>query len=306
MRLYIIPSFFIVLAVILYQSLFILDTRMNAVVFQFGRAVKTIDKAGLYARIPLIQGVQYFDNRILQVDVEAKEITVLDGEGTEGNKLSKITVDAFCKYKIVNPVLFFKTIQSATGLSSVKSLSKNNFSTINTRLNTITESAMRDVIGSTNLSDMLSENRINIMRKIKDLVYEEAKNFGIDILDVRFLRVDLPKENSDAIYSRMRSEREKDAKQIRAEGMEESAIIRSNADKESRIIIANAQKESTIIKGEGEAEAAKIYNASYSKDPEFYKFYKTMRTYENSLKSNETSFILSGDSKFLKLLDLHK
>jgi membrane protease subunit HflC len=306
MRLYLIPSIFLVLVVILFQSLFIVDTRMDAIVFQFGRAVKTINKPGLYARIPFIQGLQYFDNRILQVDVEAKEITVLDGEGTEGNKLSKITVDAFCKYKIVNPVLFFKTIQSATGLNSIKSLSKNNFSTINTRLNTITESAMRDVIGSTNLSDMLSENRINIMRKIKDLVYQEAKNFGIDILDVRFLRVDLPKENSDAIYSRMRSEREKDAKQIRAEGMEEAAIIRSNADKESRIIIANAQKESTIIKGDGDAEAAKIYNASYSKDPEFYKFYKTMRTYENTLKGDETSFILSGDSKFLKLLDLHK
>ena len=120
------------------------------------------------------------------------------------------------------------------------------------------------------------------------------------------LRVDLPKENSDAIYSRMRSEREKDAKQIRAEGMEEAAIITSNADRESRIIIASAQKESTIIKGDGDAQAALIYNASYSKDPEFYKFYKTMRTYEATFKDDNSSFILSGDSKFLKLLDLHK
>ena len=306
MRLYLIPGFIVIFLVILYQSLFVLDTRMNAIIFQFGKAVKTTDKAGIYLKIPFIQTVQYFDKRILQVDIEAKEITVLDGESTEGNKLSKITVDAFCKYKIVNPVLFFKTIQSAANASSFNLLGSNNYSAINIRLNTILESAMRDIIGSSNLSDMLSDHRVNIMMKIKDLVYKEAKNFGIEILDVRLLRVDLPKENSDAIYSRMRSEREKDAKQIRAEGMEEAAIITSNADRESRIIIASAQKESTIIKGDGDAQAALIYNASYSKDPEFYKFYKTMRTYEASFKDENSSFILSGDSKFLKLLDLHK
>ena len=306
MRLYLIPGFIIIFLVILFQSLFIVDTRMNAIIFQFGKAVKTIEKAGIYLKIPFIQTVQYFDKRILQVDIEAKEITVLDGESTEGNKLSKITVDAFCKYKIVNPVLFFKTIQSAANAGSFNLLGSNNYSAINIRLNTILESAMRDIIGSSNLSDMLSDNRVNIMMKIKDLVYKEAKNFGIEILDVRLLRVDLPKENSDAIYSRMRSEREKDAKQIRAEGMEESAIITSNADRESRIIIASAQKESTIIKGDGDAQAALIYNASYSKDPEFYKFYKTMRTYEATFRDDNSSFILSGDSKFLKLLDLHK
>jgi membrane protease subunit HflC len=306
MRLSFLSFLAIGLLIILYQSLFILDARMTAVIFQFGKAVKTVNEAGIYIKVPFIQTIQYFDNRILQVDIEAKEITVLDGESTEGNKLSKITVDAFCKYKIVDPLTFFKTIQSAANSSSFNLLGTTNYSTINTRLNTIIESAMRDIIGSSNLSDMLSQNRVNIMLQIKELVYKEAKNFGIEIFDVRLLRVDLPKENSNAIYSRMRSEREKDAKQIRAEGMEEAAIIRSNADRESRIIIANAQKESTIIKGTGDAEAAKTYNESYSKDPEFYKFYRTMISYKNTLKSDDTSFILSPDSKFLKLLDLNK
>ena len=297
MKLYIFPSIIIVLSILLYQSIFIVDVRENAIVFQFGEAVRVIDKPGLYFKVPFIQNVQDFDKRILHVEVEAKELTAVDGK--------RITVDAFCKYKIINPVMFYKTLQGA-GLSSGRfSSSGKQYSGANIRLNRILESAMRKVIGTSSLSDMLSNQRSEIMQQIKNLVDAESKHFGIEVVDVRILRADLPKENSDAIYRRMQSEREKEARQIRAEGMQEAAIIRSNADRESKILIAKAAKNATITKGAGDAAAAKIYNLAYSKDPEFYKFYRTMKTYYSSF-NDDTSFIVSPDSKYLKMLELNK
>lgn len=265
-------------------SLFFVDQRQSAVVFQFGEAMRTIESPGLNIKIPFIQNVEFFDKRILHVEAEAKELTASDGK--------RVIVDAFAKFKIDNPIMFYKTVYNYQG--------------VRIRLNKILESSMRKVIGRVPLTTLLTGERSNVMLNIRDQVNEEAKNFGINVIDVRILRADLPKENSAAIYRRMQTEREKEAKQIRAEGQEEAARIRSKADKESKILLAEAYMQAQIIKGEGDAEAAKIHNLAYTADPEFYKFYRSLSVYRNVLKKEDTSFVLSPESDFFKYLNLNK
>lgn len=265
-------------------ALFTVDQRQVAVVFQFGEAMRAIDAPGLNIKIPLIQNVEFFDKRILHVDAEGKELTASDGK--------RIIVDAFTKFNINDPVMFYKTVRDYQG--------------VRIRLNKILESAMRKVIGRVQLTTLLTAARSDVMHDIYNIVREEAQAFGVNVIDVRILRADLPKENSAAIYKRMQTEREKEAKQIRAEGQEEGARIRSKADKESKILLAEAYMQSQIIIGEGDAEAAQTYNAAYMTDPEFYKFYRSMSVYKNTLKKNDTSFVLSPDADFFKYLNLNK
>lgn len=269
---------------LLASALFTVDQRQTAVVFQFGEAMRTIDKPGLNIKIPFIQNVEFFDKRILHVDAEAKELTASDGK--------RLIVDAFGKFIINDPIMFYKTVYNYQG--------------VKIRLNKIVESSMRKVIGRVPLTTLLTGERTNVMLHIRDLVNQEAKNFGINVIDVRILRADLPKENSKAIYHRMQTERQKEAMQIRAEGQEEAARIRARAEKESKVLLAEAYKTAQILKGEGDAKAAEIFNLAYSEDPEFYKFYKSLVVYKNSLKKEDTSLVLSPESEFFKYLNLRK
>ncbi len=268
---------------IIFSNAFIVKQRDYAIVFQFGEAVRVIDKPGLNFKIPGIQNVEYFDKRILSVEVEAKELTAADSK--------RFIVDAFARFRITNPVQFYKTVFNYQG--------------IKVRLNKILESAMREVIGRVQLMALLSDQRSDIIMQICDLVNEKVQNFGIIVIDVRILRADLPKENSAAIYRRMQTEREKEAKTIRAEGQESAARIKSEADKQQRIILATANMEAQIIKGNGDAKASNIYNIAYSQDPEFYKLYKSLMVYRNTLGNDSTSFVLSPDSQFFKFLNLN-
>ena len=270
-------------AIIVSMSLFTVDQRVHAVVFQFGEAVRTIDKPGLKFKVPFIQTVEYFDKRVLTIDAEAKELTASDGK--------RIIIDAFAKYKIVDPVTFYKTVNNTYG--------------VEIRLNRILESSMRKVIGRMKLMDLLSSKRSDIMHEINEIVQNESKHLGIDLIDVRILRADLPKENSMSVYKRMQTEREKEAKQIRAEGEEGAARITSKADRESKIILAEAYKKSEILRGEGDEVASSIYNKAYAQDREFYQFYRSLNSYEKALNDGKTSFILSPDSEFLKYLKVH-
>ena len=269
---------------ILSGALFSVDQRQNAVVFQFGEAVRVIESPGLNIKIPFIQNVQFFDRRILDVKAEAKEVTASDEK--------RVIVDAFAKFRIIDTVEFIKTVHNYQG--------------VQLRLNKILESAMRTVIGKVPLNTLLTDKRANLMLQIRDLTYSEAKNFGVEVIDVRILKADLPPENSTAIYMRMQTDREKEANQIRAEGNEESARIRSKADKESKIILANAYMDSQKTKGLGDAEAAHLYNQAYSKDPEFFKFYASLIAYKSSLLKENTQFVLSPDSEFFRYLKLGK
>jgi membrane protease subunit HflC len=284
MRIYYIISGILISLFVLSNSLFTIDQRQTAVVFQFGEAMRTIEKPGLNAKIPFIQNVEFFDKRILHVDAEAKELTASDGK--------RVIVDAFAKFTIDDPIMFYKTVYNYQG--------------VKLRINKILESSMRKVIGRVPLTTLLTGERSNVMLHIRDQVNGEAKNFGISVIDVRILRADLPKENSAAIYRRMQTEREKEAKQIRAEGQEEAARIRSKADKESKILLAEAYKTAQIMKGEGDSEAAKIFNLAYSEDSEFFKFYKSLSVYKNTIKKEDTSLVLSPDSEFFKYLNLGK
>ncbi len=266
------------------NALFTVDQSHSAVVFQFGEALRTIESPGLNIKIPFIQNVEFFDKRILNVEAEAKELTASDGK--------RVMVDAFAKFKIIDPIMFYKTVHNYQG--------------VKIRLNKILESSMRKVIGRVPLTSLLTNERSDIMLNILTQVNKEAQNFGVDVIDVRILRTDLPKENSAAIYRRMQTAREKEATQIRAEGQEEAARIRSKADKESKILLAEAYMQAQIIKGEGEGEAARIYNQVYSIDPEFYKFYRSLEVYKNTLKKTDTSFVVSPEAELLKYLNLGK
>ncbi|MFV9923297.1 MAG: protease modulator HflC [Rickettsia conorii subsp. raoultii] len=270
--------------ILISSSLFSVDQRQSAVVFQFGEAVRTIENPGLNIKIPFIQNVEFFDKRLLDVEVEAKELTAADGK--------RVIVDAYAKFQINDPVMFYKTVHDYQG--------------VKIRLTRNLESSMRKVIGKISLSSLLSQERSNVMLNILNQVDGEAKSFGIDVVDVRILRADLPKENSAAIYRRMQTAREKEATQIRAEGQEESVRIRSKADKESKIILAKAYRDAQIIKGNCDEKAAKIYNSAYSVDPEFYKFYRSLLVYKNSLKKEDTNFVISPDAEVLKYLNLTK
>ncbi len=266
------------------SSVFTVDQRQTAVIFQFGEAMRVIKEPGLNFKIPFIQKVSFFDNRIINIDAEAKELTASDGK--------RIIVDAFAKFRVTNTVIFYKTV--------------NNLQGVKIRLNKILESEMRKVIGRVELTQLLSSARRGIIEQIRDNVNTEAQKFGIDVIDVRILRADLPKENSSAIYSRMQTEREKEARQTRAEGQEEADRISSKADKESKIILADAYMRSEIIKGEGDGEAAKIFNEAFSKDPDFYNFYRHLQTYKTTFQNGETTFMLSPNSEFMEYLKIGK
>ncbi|MDG1436904.1 MAG: protease modulator HflC [Rickettsiaceae bacterium] len=270
--------------IIIASSIFTVDQRQVGVILQFGEAVRIIEKPGLNIKIPFIQDVQFLDKRILNVIAEEKELTASDEK--------RIIVDAFAKYKITDPIKFIKTVH--------------NYSSANLRLNKTLESDMRTVIGRHPLNTLLTDKRSDLMYQIRDLVHAEIKNYGIELIDVRILKADLPKENSNAIYSRMQTERFKEAKQIRAEGAEEAARIKARADKDNKIILATAFMNSQKIKGLGDNEAARIYNSAYSKDPEFYKFYRSLIAYKASLAKDNTQFILSPDSEFFKYLHIGK
>ena len=266
------------------SSLFSVDQRQNAVVFQFGEAIRVVEEPGLNIKIPFIQNIVFLDKRILDVTAEAKELTASDEK--------RVIVDAFAKFRIINTIEFIKTVHTYQGAEI--------------RLNKILESAMRTIIGKVPLNTLLTEKRSDLMLQIRDLTYSEAKHFGIEVIDVRILKADLPPENSAAIYMRMQTDREKEANQIRAEGNEEGAKIRSKAEKESKIILANASMIAQKTTGWGDGKAAHLYSQAYSKDPQFFNFYASLTAYKASLLKENTQFILSPDSKFFRYLQLGK
>lgn len=274
------------LFILLANSLFIVGQTQQAIVVEFGRPVKFTDgdkevsyinTPGLKMKVPFIQNVAYFDNRIL--DFEATDKEILDSEK------KALTVNAFAKYKIVNPLAFYEKVTDVSGMNS--------------KLDKIFEATLRDVIGEIPLKEMLT-TRKEVMHKIQQSVSEKAKDFGVEIKDVRIVRADLPRENSEAIFKRMFADRNKEAREYRAQGKEQSKIIISTATKESTIIKANAEKEAQTIRGEGDATASKIFADAFSKDPEFYNFYRTMQAYKRTVRKEDTRAFLSPDSEFMK------
>ena len=274
---FILPAI-VVLAVLLFQSIIIVQEINQAIVLQFGDPKKIITKAGLNFKIPFIQNVVYLDKRILNLDNPPEEVIAADQK--------RLIVDAIARFKIVDPLKFY--------------ISVGNERVARSRLSTIINSRLRGVLGKQELATLLSTDRVRQMEIIQNDVNEEAKNFGITIVDVRIKRADLPRASSEAIYRRMQTEREREAKEFRAQGAEIAAKITSTADKDVTVILANANKQSEIMKGEGDGKRNKIFANAFGRDPQFFAFYRAMQAYEKALIGGETSLILSPDSEFFK------
>ena len=268
----------IIVAVVLFQSLFIVQEISQAIVLQFGDPKKIITKAGLNFKLPFIQNVVYLDKRILNLDSAPEEVIAADQK--------RLIVDAIARFKIIDPLKFY--------------ISVGNERVARSRLSTIINSRIRGVLGTQELATLLSTDRAKQMSIIQNDVNTEAENFGIEIVDVRIKRADLPPANSEAIYSRMQTERQREAKEFRAQGAEIAAKITSTADKDVTVILANAKKQSEIMKGQGDGQRNKIFASAFGKDPEFFGFYRAMQAYEKALIGGETSLILSPDSDFFK------
>ena len=268
----------VVLGLIAYNGLFVVQEVSQAIVLQFGDPKKIITKPGLNYKIPFIQNVVFLDRRVLNLDNPPEEVIAADQK--------RLIVDAFARFKIVDPLKFY--------------ISVGNERVARSRLATIINSRIRSVLGTQELSTLLSTDRAVHMASIQNDVNTEAQNFGITIVDVRIKRADLPQANSEAIFKRMQTEREREAKEFRAQGAEMAAKITSTADKEVTVILANANKESEIMRGQGDGKRNKIFADAFGRDPQFFSFYRAMQSYEKALIGGDTSMILSPDSDFFK------
>ena len=276
--------FIIALSFLGLNSLFTMDERQQGLVLQFGEPKRVIQTSGLHFKLPLIQNVVRYDVRILEYDLPIEEVIAVDKK--------RMLIDSFTRFKITDPLEFYKTVGTE--------------SSVRNRLNSNVISSLRRVVGRVTLEELLSEERSNIMENIKVEVNNEASRFGIEVVDVRIRRADLPEANSQAIYERMISERVREAKEFRAKGSEIAQKIRAEADKERTVILAEATKKSEILRGEGESQSVNIYADAFQQDPEFYSFYRSMQAYGNVLGEDGTTMILSPDSEFLEFFNNSK
>ena len=266
------------IGLIAYFTLFTVIEVKNAFVLQFGDPKRVITSPGLNFKIPFIQNVIFIDNRILDIDAPAAEVIAADQK--------RLIVDAFVKFKIVDVLEFYKAF--------------GNENVARSRISAVVNSRIRGVLGEEPLSAVLSDDRSKLMKQITSLVEAEVNNYGIEIIDVRIKRADLPEANSQAIFRRMQTEREREAKEFRAQGAEIAQRIRSTADKEVTIIKSQAEKKANIVRGEGDGMANKVFAEAFGQDPEFFAFYRAMQAYAEGLKSSDTTMILSPESEFFR------
>ena len=263
---------------VLSSSYFYVAQRVQALVLQFGEPVKVIKTPGLQFKIPLIQNVEYFDKRLILFDNPVEEIISADRK--------RLIVDAFARYRIDDPLRYYQAIRYETALSN--------------RLGSIINDSLRQVLGRVPLQEVISIRRSVLLEEVASLVYEAAKDFGLRIEDVRIRRADLPTANSEAIFRRMQTERQQEAAQFRAEGEEQSRRIKAESEKEKTILLANAERTGEILRGEGDADKNKILAEAFSRDPEFFAFYRAMQAYVTAIDSSDTTMILSPDSEFFE------
>jgi membrane protease subunit HflC len=273
-------------AVFAYLSMFIVRVNEQAVVLRFGSPQQIINQPGgkygpgLYFRVPLVETVDYFDKRILDLDTPPLEVIVSDKK--------RLVVDAFARYRIIDPLLFYQTVRTESG--------------VQIRLKPIIESSLRGVLGASSFMDVVRDTRGPLMHKIAEQVNEGGKQFGLEVVDVRIKRADLPDQNQKSVFDRMRAERQKEAAEIRAQGAGAANKIKADADRQVTVIQADANREGERLKGDGDAERNRIFAEAYNRDPDFFAFYRSMQAYEAGMKGgdSETKMVLSPDSEFFK------
>jgi membrane protease subunit HflC len=264
----------------IFKPWYVLDETEQSVILQLGKPLKTITTSGLHVKLPYpLQTVRKFDKRILEYDSPPEEVITKDKK--------TLVTDSYVRWRIKNPLLFLQTVVTEAGAIQ--------------RIDDVVYSELRTEIGKVELFELVSELRKEVMGKVTRNASLKAEGFGVEIVDVRIKRADLPKQNEEAVFQRMKAERERQAKQYRSEGEEEATKIRAEADKEKALILAEAQKQAQIIRGEGEARALKIYAETYAQDPEFFSFLKTLEVYEKSFSEKDT-LILTPQSKVLRYL----
>jgi modulator of FtsH protease HflC len=265
--------------IVLLSSLYSVHQTQQALVLQFGEPIAIATDPGLHLKAPWpVQNVVYVDKRVLNLDSPAQEVIAQDKK--------RLVVDAFARWRITDPLRFYQ------------SLTDENIAQV--RLGPILGSNVRRILGAQTFAAVLSGQRAKLMLDIKDGVNSETKNFGIEIVDVRIRRADLPAQNSDAIYRRMQQERVREANEYRAQGEQISQEIRSKADRDATVILAEAQRQSEITRGEGDSEKNRIFADAFNRDPDFFAFYRSMNAYQSSLKGDNTTVILSPDSDFFR------
>ncbi len=267
-------------AFLAFSSFFTVSETQQALVLQLGEHKKTIRDPGLHFKIPLIQNVVYLDKRILNLDVSPQEVIASDQK--------RLVVDAIARFRIIDPLLTYQTRVNEVGAAQA--------------LATLLSSNVREVLGREQFITLLSGERANLMTLIRDQVNTGAKGFGIEIVDVRIRRADLPEANSQAIFIRMNTERKQEADEIRAEGREIALKIKADANRQRTVLLANAERDAQILRGEGDGEAVRIFAEAFNKDKDFFEFYRAMQAYREALGNEDTTLVLSPNSEFFKYL----
>jgi len=277
-------SLFLIILVLLILianfSFFIVDETKQAIVLQFGKPINAIQEAGLHLKIPFIQNVVFFERRLMIYDAQPTEIITRDKK--------TLILDNYARWQILDPLLFLQTVRDINGAQA--------------RLDDVIYSELRVDLGKFDMSEIVSQKRTEIMETVTQRSNEKSMEYGINIIDVRIKRADLPPENEKNIFARMEAERNRIAKHYRAEGKEESAKIIAETEREKTVILAEAYKEAQKLQGEGEAESIRIYAESFNQDPQFYQFIRTLESYRNSFNEN-TTILLSADNKYIQYIN---
>jgi membrane protease subunit HflC len=261
-----------------YASAFIVHQNEQALVLEFGKPKRVVTQPGLNWKLPLVETVDIFDKRILDIDTQTQEVTASDQK--------RLIVDAFARYKIVDPLKFYQTLRYEGAVRS--------------RLGPIVESALRRALGASTFQDVVRDKREALMKQIAANVNEEGRDFGLEVVDVRIKRADLPEQNQKSVFDRMRAERQREAAEFRAQGTGEGNRIKATADREVTVIKAEATRKGEELRGQGEAERNRIFAEAFNQDPDFFAFYRSMQAYEQGLKPGDTRLVISPDSDFFK------
>ena len=272
----------VVLFLLVSSSLYIVDQRQRAIVFQLGEVVSVKTSPGLYFKIPMVQNVRFFDSRILTMDAEEPERFIT-------SEKKNVLVDLFVKWRIVDVKQYYISVQGDEALARV-------------RLAQTVNSSLRDEFGNRTVHEVISGERDKIMEIMRQKADADARNIGVEVVDVRLKRVDLPSEVSESVYRRMEAERKRVANELRSTGFADSEKIRSNADRQREVIMAKAYRDAQKNKGEGDAKATKIYAEAFSKNPEFYSFYRSLEAYKQSFQNKSDMMVLEPNSEFFKYL----
>ncbi|MBN8910614.1 MAG: protease modulator HflC [Rhizobiales bacterium] len=265
-------------AAAVYASAFIVHQNEQALVLEFGKPKRVVSQPGLNWKLPLVETVDIFDKRILDLDTQAQEVTASDQK--------RLIVDAFARFKIIDPLKFYQTLRYEGAVRS--------------RLGPIVESALRRALGAATFQDLVKDKREVLMKRIAANVNDEGRDFGLEVVDVRIKRADLPEQNQKSVFERMRAERQREAAEFRAQGTGEANRIKATADREVTIIKAEATRKGEELRGEGEAERNKIFADAFGRDPDFFAFYRSMQAYEQGLQPGDTRLVISPDSDFFK------